>query len=181
VEREFGRLEASIGADARGASDVRLPTVPSACEVGSVRVPRRPGAVCLAPDDELVLLGLQRIFPILEAVDALDRFQLAQAVLVLNVSGGLPEEVLVDAALMGMPCIGTDEAEPQTVLWPELSTRDPLRAVSLARELLTNPGRTRQAIDHARDVCQAVYAPDEEAVAAELRGRHALHQAAGAR
>jgi glycosyltransferase involved in cell wall biosynthesis len=181
VQREFGRLESSIGADARGASDVRLPTVPSACEVGTVRVPRRPGAVCLSPDDELVLVGLQRIFPILEALDALDRFELAQAVLVLNVSGGLPEDVLVDAALMGVPCIGTGEAEPQTVLWPELATRDPLRAVSLARDLLTNPGRARRAIDHAREVCHAVYEPDEEAMVAELRGRHALHQAAEAR
>jgi glycosyltransferase involved in cell wall biosynthesis len=181
VQREFGRLEASIGADARESSDVRLPTVPRACEVGAVRVPRRPGAVCAARGDALVLLALQRIFPILEAVDELDRFELAQAVLVLNVSGGLTEDVLVDAALFGVPCVGTDEAEPQTVLWPELATQDPLEAVSLARDLLTNPGRARRATDHAREVCHAVYAPTEHVVAAELRERHALRQAAGAR
>ena len=180
VQREFGRLEASIGADAGGASDVRLPTVPRACEVGAVQVPRRPGAVCAAPGDELVFLALQRIFPILEAVDELDRFELAQTVLVLNVRGGLTEDVLIDAALLGTPCIGTDEAEPQTILWPDLATRDPLRGVSLARNLLTNPAHARRAIEHAREVCLAVYAPSEQALAAELRRRHALQQAAGA-
>jgi glycosyltransferase involved in cell wall biosynthesis len=181
VQREFGRLEASIGADARDLSDVRLPTVPRACEVGTVRVPRRPGAVCVARGDALVLLALRRIFPILEAVDDLDRFELAQAVLVLNVSGGLTDDVLVDAALFGMPCIGTDEAEPQSVLWPELATQDPLEAVSLARDLLTNPGRARRAIEHAREVCHGVYAPSQQVIAAELRERHALQQAAVAR
>jgi Glycosyl transferases group 1 len=176
VKREFGRLEAAIGADARGASDVRLPTVPRACVVGGVKVPRRPGALCAASGDELVVLALQRVFPVLETIDEADRFQLAQAVLALNVSGGLPDDILVDAALFGLPCIGTGDAGPQAVLWPELATDDPLSAVSLARELLTNPGRARRAIEHARETCIAVYAPNESAVAAELRARHTLQQ-----
>jgi glycosyltransferase involved in cell wall biosynthesis len=176
VKREFGRLETAIGADARGASDVRLPTVPRACVVGGVKVPRRPGALCAARGDELVVLALQRVFPVLETIDEADRFQLAQAVLALNVSAGLPDEVLVDAALFGVPCIGTGAAEPQAVLWPELATDDPLHAVSLARELLTNPGRARRAIEYARETCVAVYRPDERAAAAELRARHALQQ-----
>jgi glycosyltransferase involved in cell wall biosynthesis len=176
VKREFGRLEAAIGADARGASDVRLPTVPRACVVGGVKVPRRPGAVCAAPGDELVVLALRRVFPVLETIDD-DRFQLAQAVLALNVSGGLPEDVLVDAALFGLPCVGTGAAEPQIVLWPELATDDPLQAISLARELLTNPGRARRAIEYARETCLAVYAPSERAAADELRARHAVQQA----
>lgn len=177
VKREFGRLEASIGADSRGASDVRLPTVPRACVVGGVKVPRRPGAICAAPGDELVVVALRRIFPLLETIGELDRFELAQAVLALNVSGGLPEDVLIDAALFGLPCIGTDEVEAQTVLWPGLATADPLHAISLARDLLTNPGRARRAIEQAREACVAVYAPNERAVAAELRARHALQRA----
>src|SRR6266536_2465752 len=176
VKREFGRLETAIGADARGASDVRLPTVPRACVVGGVKVPRRPGALCAAPGDELVVLALQRVFPVLETIDEADRFELAQAVLALNVSAGLPDEVLVDAALFGLPCIGTGAAAPQAVLWPELATDDPLQAFSLARELLTNPGRTRRAIERARETCLAVYTPDERAVASELRAPHALQQ-----
>jgi len=176
VKREFGRLETAIGADACGASDVRLPTVPRACVVGGVKVPRRPGALCAAPGDELVVVALQRVFPLLETVDEADRFQLAQAVLALNVSAGLPDEVLVDAALFGLPCIGTAAAAPQAVLWPELATDDPLHAVSLGRELLTNPGRARRAIEDARETCVAVYRPDERAAAAELRARHALDQ-----
>jgi glycosyltransferase involved in cell wall biosynthesis len=176
VKREFGRLETAIGADARGASDVRLPTAPRACVVGGVKVPRRPGALCAAPGDGLVVLALQRVFPVLETIDEADRFQLAQAVLALNVSGGLPDEVLVDAALFGFPCIGTAAVAPQAVLWPELATDDPLQAVSLARELLTNPGRTRRAIERARETCITAYAPNELMVAAELRARHSLHQ-----
>ena len=176
VKREFGRLEAAIGADGRGASDVRLPTVPRACVVAGVKVPRRPGALCAAAGDELVVVALQRVFPVLETIDESDRFQLAQAVLALNVSADLPDDVLVDAALFGLPCIGSPVAEPQTVLWPDLATDDPLQAVALARELLTNPGRTRRAIERARETCLAVYAPDERAAASELRARHALQQ-----
>ncbi len=169
----------AIGADARGASDVRLPTVPRASVVGGVKVPRRPGALRAAPGDELVVLALQRVFPVLETIDEGDRFQLAQAVLALNVSGGLPDEVLVDAALFGFPCVGTAAAAPQAVLWPELATDDPLHAVSLARELLTNPGRTRRAIERALETCITVYAPDERMVAADLRSRHALQRVGG--
>ena len=176
VKREYGRLEASIGADGRGASDVRMPTVPHACEVGGVKIPRRPGALCAAPGDELVVVALRRVFPLLETIDESDRFELARAVLALNVSGGLPEEVLVDAALFGLPCVGTVAAEAQTVLWPELATDDPLHAVSLARELLTNPGRARRAIEQAREACLVAYAPRERAIAAELRSRYALQQ-----
>jgi hypothetical protein len=51
-----------------------------------------------------------------------------------------------------------------------------LCAVSLARELLTNPGQARRAIERAREACIAVYAPNESAVAAELRARHTLQQ-----
>ena len=45
--------------------------------------------------------------PGLETIDEADRFELAQAVLALNVSAGLPDDVLVDAALFGLPCIGS--------------------------------------------------------------------------
>ena len=179
VQRELGRLETAIRADGRGASDVPIPTLPTACEVGGVRVPRRPGAVCAAPGDALVVVALRRIFPILELVDESDPFELAQAVLVLNVSGGLDDDVLVDAALFGVPCIGTDGVAPQAVLWPDLVANDRLEAISTARDVLTNPSRARRAIEQAREACLAVYAPSEASASAELRAKHGLHNAAG--
>jgi glycosyltransferase involved in cell wall biosynthesis len=183
VRRELGRLEMSIAADARTVSDVRLPTVPRACEVAGVRVPRRLGYVCSAPSDALVLVALRRIFPLLSGwtigpgcpddltvVSSEDtRLELAHSVLVLNVAGELPEELLVDAALFGVPCIGTATARAQAALWPELEVDDHWAAVVLARDLLTNPARVKQVADEARDSCVRVYGPSEEEAAEQLR------------
>ena len=176
VQREAGRLECSIRADARGFSDVRLPTVPRACEPAGVRVVRRPGLVFAAPGDELVLVALQRLFPILSAAEP-DRLSLARSVLVLNVSGGLADEVLVDAALFGVPCVGTDEVDAQAMLWPELATSDRLLAVAIARELLTNAARSRRLIESAFQACRDVFAPSEDEAAQTLRGLKALEGA----
>src|SRR5262249_59407729 len=66
VQREIGRLEAAIAADARGrATDVRIPVTPPACEVARVSVPRRHGRICLTPHDIAVFEALKRVFPIL--------------------------------------------------------------------------------------------------------------------
>jgi hypothetical protein len=198
VRRDLGRLEMSIAADARTASDVRLPTVPRACEVAGVRVPRRLGYVCLAPSDALVLVALRRIFPLLSgwttgpvseqgleddvtvvtpkrSEDA--RLELAHSVLVLNVAGELPDELLGDAALFGVPCIGTAAAGAQTALWPELEVDDHWAAVVLARDLLTNPARVKQLADQAQKSCMRVYGPSEEEAAEQLRRPQAARRA----
>lgn len=114
VERTFGRLEAEIMADARGrASDVRLPVVPRACRVGGVLVPRRFGRVCVAPGSALAFLALRRIFPALEGWtpdesgdEDLERYALAESILVLDLEGELPDETFSEACLFGVPRVG---------------------------------------------------------------------------
>ena len=119
VERQFGRLEAAIMADARTrSSDVRLPVVPHACRVASVLVPRRFGRVCVAPGSELAFLALKRIFPALEAWspgedddEDLARYALAESILCLDLEGRLPQPLLDEAGLYRVPrAAGTGEA-----------------------------------------------------------------------
>src|SRR5262249_10957299 len=160
------KLEAAIVADARRHNpDISIPAAPPPCEMGRVMVPRRLGRVCLAASDERLFLALQRIFPVLRgwvpvesywphpaggelleflAIEVAEnaRYHLAQSVLVLNVCGSLPEELLVDAAACGVPCIGTGRVAAQAVLWPELAADDDESAVPLARALLTNAAQS---------------------------------------
>ena len=66
VERKFGHLEAGIIADTKGQlSDVRIPAIQKACEVGGVRVIRTPAYVGMAPGDEAIFEELKQLFPIL--------------------------------------------------------------------------------------------------------------------
>ena len=197
VDREFGRLEASIMADARDRfSDVRIPAAPPHCKVASVCVPRRPGYVGLAASDYSIFVKIQNIFPILRSwifgepigpdtrkeqgperdpiltsEDA--RYDLAQSVLVLNCLGQLPESLLVDAALYGVPCVGAASTALQTLLWPRLAVTGETEAVRLIRELLGNPSRMKECASNARAVCARVYAPNEEESAHALRRLHA--------
>jgi hypothetical protein len=87
---------------------------------------------------------------------------------VLNVAGELADELLVDAALFGVPSIGTRAAEAQAALWPELAVDDQWHAVVVARDLLTNPARVKRLTERAREECARVYRPSEEEAAAEL-------------
>ena len=212
VQREIGRLEAAIAADARQrATDVRIPVTPPACEVARVRVPRRQGRISLTPPDIAVFEALKRVFPILRGTilhgpilrgssarlqtpkandaglefvlvqspeDA--RYELAQSVLLLNVRASLPEEILVDAALYGVPCVGTGRAEAQRKLWPELIAEEHRQAVELARAALTDAARMNRISAQARLACIQAYAPDEEASAASLRRLHTARWAHGA-
>jgi glycosyltransferase involved in cell wall biosynthesis len=193
VQHDFGRLEAAIAADVRQQSaDVRIPAVPPDCEVARVRVPRRPGSVGMASGDTQLFAGLKRLFPVLsgwvpmfalrreeeglrflplsQPADA--RYELAQSVLLLNVSGELPESLLVDCALYGVPCVGSPEMVAQQNLWPELATADPETALTLARELLANPARIHRISAAARQACVRIYAPSAEDAAAWLRRLH---------
>jgi hypothetical protein len=191
IERVLGRLEASIVSDAsRASSDVRLPTVPPPCDLGTVRAHRRPGYVCVARADGLVFFALQRIFPRLsgwtvtaDASDGIDadaqapftaialdaaRIELAQSVLVLNESAALPEELLIDAALFGVPCVGA-AVPAQRALWPALSIASPFEAVIRARALLTNSAWAKRVVEDSRRACEQVYGPDVDAAAQALR------------
>jgi len=196
TDREFGRLEASIIADARGrSSDVRLPAAPLPCEVATVRVPRRPGYVGMMPPDFPVFQELRGIFPILNGWALRDeahswtelegveprwihnseeaRYDLAQSVLLLNCKGVSPESILIDAALYGVPCIGPSHVAMQMVLWPELAIDDDKEGVATARGLLTNAARLRRISAQARSLCVRLYAPSEEESAVSLRRLHA--------
>jgi hypothetical protein len=175
VERPFGQLEAGIMADARRqASDVRLPTIPHACRVGGLLVPRRFGRVCVAPGSTLAFLALRRLFPALEGWSPLPgddetgprhvrnpdeaRYELAQSILALDLAGELPSELLAEAALYGVPCVGPG-GEP----------------LETARALLTDPALTAQVTAAARRRQARLHELDEEELAASLgRARKAL-------
>ena len=192
-QREAIRLDASIFANAkRQDTEVRIPVVPQTCDLARPHVARRPGYVCVAPGDAPVFTALQKIFPMLhgwmpvrpgwQSTASVERlgavvlpdaeeacYELAQSTLVLNVSGSLPEQILVEAALYGVPCVGTPRVSAQSVLWVELATDDRELAVCLGRALLTNPARVRRVTALARELCQRIYAPDEDQAVASLR------------
>lgn len=195
AERRFGRLEASILADVRRrGSDVQIPTCPAPCDLGPIRVPRRPGYVGAGAADLRVLRDLQAIFPAVagwtpaSAAALADappgvrivpmtqpeecRLDLAQSVLLLNVCGEFPDAVLIDAALYGVPCVGTGASGAQRALWPELAVEDRAAAVRLARTLLTDAARFRRAVEAAGAACWNRYAPSEGDAVAWLRRLH---------
>jgi hypothetical protein len=195
VEHKFGRLEAGIIADTKGhLSDVRIPAVQKACEVGGLRVMRSPAYVGVAPGDEALFTKLKHIFPILggwvpvlggagaESPEGLNyvsldrweeaRYDLAQSVLLLNVHGGLSDAILLDSALYEVPCIGWQQSEAQQKLWPELATDSDAEALRLARSLLTNSAMLRSLAARGRVTCQTHYAPSEEDAATWLRRLH---------
>jgi glycosyltransferase involved in cell wall biosynthesis len=191
IDREFGRLEASIIADARGhASDVRIPAAPPHCEVAKVLVPRRPGYVGLTTAEVAIFRRLRRIFPILHGWipargighDANEpgcrtcaddpRYELAQSILLIDLHDGLPESVLIDAALFGVPCLG-GSGDLQQLFWPELIAESEDTAVAAARRLLTNAAEMRRVTVEARTLCVTHFAPDEQEAADTLRSLHA--------
>jgi glycosyltransferase involved in cell wall biosynthesis len=196
VERVHGVLEASILADARGkSSDVKIPTVPKPSVTARVKVLRRFGYIGMAAEDLPVFQRLQRIFPALSAwlprsmedefapedIDGTDvvpvyleapeasRFEIAQSILLLNVSGQLDPELLRSAALLGVPCVGSEAASEQLLLWPELSVQNEEEAVIVGRTLLTNAALLHRLANVARARCLELYCPDEEEVATTLR------------
>jgi glycosyltransferase involved in cell wall biosynthesis len=203
VRREAGRVEASVLADARrNPSDVRIPVIPASHEAGGVRVPRQWSYVGVAEADIALFAALKAIFPVThgwvpcfgaarrhQAVAGLKylplespaqaRFELAQSVLLLNVSGSLPDSLLLDAALYGVCCLGAPGNRVQAELWPELTTDDACDALSKARQIFTDAACARRLSLNARANCLRVYHPDEADAAAWLRRLHAANKAAG--
>jgi glycosyltransferase involved in cell wall biosynthesis len=196
VERQFGRLESAILADTQGRlSDVRIPAVQEPCQVAKLRVLRSPAHIGVAPGDCGIFLDLKSIFPILTgwvpgvagaeptADESLTvvrlqcseeaRYKVAQSILLLNVSGEFSEATLIDAALYGVPCIGTPQSGAQQALWPELTAEDPADALRLARMLFTNAVQLRRQAALGRANCQRCYGPSEEDAAIWLRRLHA--------
>lgn len=199
VAHEYGRLEASILADARGrSSDVKIPTVPKASVTATVKVIRRFGYIGMGAEDVGIFKRLRGIFPVLSAwiagcvsdeeygdaeIKAVPlesceeaRLDLAQSVLFLNVSGRIPDAVLADAAFLGVPCVGTDTSAAQRILWPQLVAHDEDEAVILGRRLLTDAAFATHAVESAREACRANYCPDEQNVATWLRRISAAQQ-----
>jgi glycosyltransferase involved in cell wall biosynthesis len=203
VEREFGRLEAAIGADARArASDVKIPTVPRASVVDGVKALRRPGQVGLALADRALFLRLRAVFPLLSAwtpappaladpegaawqgaeVTALGvadprdaRLHAAQSVLLLDVHGALPSAILFDAALLGAPCVGQAGRAEQETLWPDLAAADEDAAFTLARRMLTDAAFAARVQAYAAG--QVRSDADEADIAAWLRRLSAAEHA----
>ena len=199
VERQFGRLESCFIADVRGhLSDVRIPAIQKACEVDGLRLLRNPGYIGMAPADKPIFEELERIFPMvngwmpgtasggtessIKIVAGEDtrglRYELAQSVLLLNVSGSISEATLIDGALYGVVCIGA-QTEAQLALWPDCAVNDAWEALDLARTLLTNPARLRKASQRARSTCQKQYAPNERDSAHWIRHLHQCQAAGG--
>lgn len=201
VEQKFFRHEAGFIADSRrNLSDVRIPSVQDPCTVAGLRVLRTPGYIGFPLDDAAVFLALQAIFPILSgwmptrtdagedtlfaseinisqiSVDsALEaRYDSAQSILLLNVSGELTDDFVIDACLFAVPCLGTPESSAQQELWPELAVRSPAGAVQIARELLTNSALLRRYAARARERCLQRYRIDELEAARHLRELHIL-------
>ncbi len=196
VEHKFGHLEASILADTKGhLSDVRIPAIQKSCEVAGLRVVRTAGYLAVAPGNVAIFLQLQCIFPTLAGwsplfttgpaatgIDNLEflsltqteeaRYHLAQSVLLLNVSGEIPDAMLQDAALYGVPCIGTPDSSVQATLWPDLTTTDDDDAFRLARSLLTNAARLRKVSLRGRRAGKLAYDTNEQDAATWLRRLH---------
>ena len=195
VERELGKLEASIAADAREhGTDFRLPTVTPGYEAARLAVPRRPGYIGVSPLDVLLFRDLKNIFPVLcgwvpawsppteISIEGLEwmpmqttedaRYELAQSVLLLNVGGQIPEDLLADAARFGVLCIGTSDAPSQVKLWPSLVAEDTEQALKLGRELLTDAARAARLSSSARQAGESCYPVSLDQLSSSLRRLH---------
>jgi glycosyltransferase involved in cell wall biosynthesis len=199
IEHKFGRLESGIIADTKGhLSDVRIPSVQDSCTVGGLRILRTAGYLAVAPGDCDLFRRLQALFPMIVGwvpkisgresaletensagltqipIDTEEsaRYDLAQSILLLNVSGGLTDEYLISAALFAVPCIGFPGSEAQQALWPELARDDSQSALVIARQLLTNCALLRRISAIGRAKCVERYHPDEAAAARSVRELH---------
>jgi len=83
--------------------------------------------------------------------------------------------LLFDAALLGVPCVGSG-SPAQRLLWPELVSATFDHALPLARSILTDAPRLARIVAAAREACLHGAAPDEVELAASLRKAHALRQ-----
>jgi hypothetical protein len=90
--------------------------------------------------------------------------------LLLDLDGSLPDWLLVEAAALGVPCVGAP-SRAQVELWPELVVVDPDAACRLARALLTDPAAMRRQVSAAARAV-ALTAPDPAALAESISAAH---------
>ncbi len=204
LRREAGRLEASITADARaGDAMLSCPTVPPACQVSRVKVPRELGLVCVALPDLDSFARLRAIFPILHcfvpiAADRDDlvasdsdnsgveyvvygspgelRYQLARVILLLDSRQTFPDQLLAEAALFGVPGI-VSRRSPAHCYWPDSGADSDDAVVIQARLLLTNPVLANRVSIDSRGICRRLRQPEETAIADSLREQHRSERA----
>jgi glycosyltransferase involved in cell wall biosynthesis len=190
VERTAGALEAMIKADARAqGKDVTIPACPAACRVGNLVIPRQPGFVGLRAGDLDLFNALKSLFPILHGwtpdeigkeadVEHLPlgapqgaRYALARSILLLDTGGGMPEDLLVDAAWLRIPCLhGGDPVAAR--FWPTLQASTTDEALVIARKLLTDESKYRHAADYARQTVDEEHACDETSMELWIRRLH---------
>ena len=103
------------------------------------------------------------------------RYDLSQSVLLFNMCAELKDELLIEAALFGVVCVGSPGSEAQETLWPELAMSSQEEALVTARRLLTNNALLRRISVRARSVCVERYGLDEAAMADSLRELHASY------
>jgi glycosyltransferase involved in cell wall biosynthesis len=86
--------------------------------------------------------------------------QLARTVLIFD-SAGSEEALRVDAAFLGVPCIGPATCEMQVRLWPQLSYHDvpPTAIARIARDLLFDQHRLEAVSAAARQAVELLMAP----------------------
>ncbi|HZN18126.1 MAG TPA: glycosyltransferase [Micromonosporaceae bacterium] len=187
--RAFDHVEAKLAADAAAGHEVRLPASPRPGRVGGEPRPRRPGLVGVPTPDLPVFRALQEIFPILQAWSSASwsatapstaalstaalsspavmgscggrpwQLSLAESIMLMNLGAGLPDNVLIAAAVLGVPCLGTRDSVLQATLWPDLSLASPVDPVDRGRALLTNASFLDAVTARAERTCMEVVEP----------------------
>jgi glycosyltransferase involved in cell wall biosynthesis len=91
------------------------------------------------------------------------RPHLALSTLALD-TGSSDPRLPIEAAKLGVPCIGSAQQREQARLWPELSLTkpDPLMAAALGRQILTDQGIATDLCLSARQHLASVLTPDKE-------------------
>jgi glycosyltransferase involved in cell wall biosynthesis len=166
--RLFDHADALLKADITPGREVSLPASPPPSLVHGRSMPRRPGLIGVSEGAAREFLALKKIFPILAAwsptpmTDCSDvrRWlgQLAQSVMLMNLAPDLPDDVLVAAAVLAVPCVGTRQSALQAALWPDLTVDRRWDAVRRGRELLSNGSLQERMIRNAERVCEQLVA-----------------------
>lgn len=152
-------------------TEISVPTTPEGRPFGHMIV----GKI-----DVPLFLALRRLFPVLrgwvisdtpliteheqpDVVKLLSEdpksfhYRLAQTTLILDTGNQISDAILVDAALCGVPCIGSQKSRLQANLWPDLVVSNEYLALNVARCLLTNAARFRSVVESARISCEQIY------------------------
>ena len=185
TEHKAGELEAELRQDMQPERILRISvTLPLAKSKQRI-----PGYVYAASQcDVLGVLALQRIFPglkvwstvqldfgsslsngkplevkVVQAKSPEYRPHLALSTLALDMDNFDPQ-LPVEAAKLGVPCIGLAQQQEQAWLWPDLSLAkpDPLVAAELGRKMLTDQGVAADMCLTARQRLAGILTPSND-------------------